>query len=369
MSSAPSAELTAATVIPLIESGTYGRDVVMTIARGFLPLPQDELISVLAYLGASSDAEVSGLARTSLGEIPTRVVLDYAANESMPVERLVDLMNATTDSPVLEVLIRNRSVPDAAVVELARRAEGRLQEVIVINQARILRAPEILDALLGNPALSADARRRALETREEFFEKRARSQPAALASIAELAEEELADISLDPIADLLARAEAEPQPEAPVSTLSLMESEKKDEKKYAIWAKLQYLSVSEKVQLAFKGDRMLRMLLVRERNKLVCSAVMRNPRITDQEIENISGMRNVEEEVLRIIGTKKDWSSKYNIMLILCKNPKTPVGVVLPFINRLTLRDLKGLKDDKGVQQVVREMAKKLYLARTQKTG
>jgi hypothetical protein len=72
---------------------------------------------------------------------------------------------------------------------------------------------------------------------------------------------------------------------------------------------------------------------------------------------------------LRVIGMNREWSSKYLIMLILCRNPKTPVGVVLPFINRLTLRDLKGLKDDKGVSQVVRESAKRIYLSRTQKTG
>ena len=238
-----------------------------------------------------------------------------------------------------------------------------MQDVIVINQARILRAPEILDALLENPSLSPDARRRAYETREEFFEKKARVE----AAIAEEEEPEVIDIPLDPIADLLARAEQEPA--APSPPIALTEVEKKNMKASAIWAKLSYMQVSEKVQLAFKGDRMLRMLLVRERNKLVCTAVMRNPRLSDQEIEQVAGMRNVEEEVLRIIGTRKDWSSKYVIMVILCRNPKTPVGVVLPFINRLTLRDLKGLKDDKGVSQVVRESAKRIYLSRTQKTG
>ena len=56
-----------------------------------------------------------------------------------------------------------------------------------------------------------------------------------------------------------------------------------------------------------------------------------------------------------------------NIGFALCRNPKAPVGVVLPFINRLTLRDLKGLKDEKGVQQVVRETARRVYQSRTQK--
>jgi hypothetical protein len=91
--------------------------------------------------------------------------------------------------------------------------------------------------------------------------------------------------------------------------------------------------------------------------------------MTDQEIDAIAGMRNVDEQVLRMIGTKRDWVSRYSVMLTLCRNPKSPVGVVLPFINRLTLRDLKGLKDDKSVSQVVRENAKRFYLSRTQKTG
>jgi len=359
MSIAPAGELTAASVIQLIESGTYPRDVVATIARGFLPLPQEELVGVLAWLAGSEDGEIAALAVDAMAELPTRIVLDFASNEGVDVDSLVRLMRATRDAQILEALIRNRTVPDDAIADLARHAEAGVQEVIVINQARILRAPQILDALLENPALSAEARRRALETREEFFEKKARAAEE---------EPELLDLPLEPIADLLARA-AELDGQPPTQTLALNESEKKDTRASAVWARLGYMSVSEKVQLAFKGDRMLRMLLVRERNKLVCSAVMRNPRISEQEIENIAGMRNVEEEVLRLIGNKREWSGKYAIMLILCRNPKTPVGVVLPFINRLTLRDLKGLKGDRGVAQVVREAAKKLYLSRTQKTG
>ena len=91
--------------------------------------------------------------------------------------------------------------------------------------------------------------------------------------------------------------------------------------------------------------------------------------MSETEVEQISGMRNVEDEVLRLISMRRDWMAKYNILLSLCRNPKTPIGVVLPFINRLTLRDLKGLKDDRGVQQVVRETARKVYLSRGAKSG
>lgn len=360
-------ELTAASVISMIESGAYPREVVATIARGFLPLDQQELIAVLAYITNLPDAEVAGLARTAIAEIPGRDVLEFAMNEAAPPDQLARLFRAGVDNVIIEALIRNRAVPDAAIAALAAEAEPALQDVIVINQARILRAPEILDGLLANPNLSPDARRRALETKEEFFEKKARLALEELEE--EVLEEEppLPDnLSLEAIADLLAKAEEEPDAGR---SLMLDESEKKDPKKFAIWARVNFMSVSEKVQLAFKGDRSARLVLVRDRNKLVCSAVMRNPRITDQEVDSIAGMRNVDQEVLRLIGMKKDWIGKYNIMLTLCRNPKAPIGLVLPFINRLTLRDLKGLKDDKGVAQAVRDSARRVYQSRTQKSG
>jgi transcription elongation GreA/GreB family factor len=352
-------ELTASTVISMIESGAYPREIVATIARGFLPLAQDDLVAVLAYLGSGGDPELAELARASLGDVPSRVIVDFAADENAPPEYLERLLRVTTDPYVLEALIRNRGVPDHAVADLARRAEPRVQEVIVINHARILRAPEILDALLENPGVNATTRRLVHEVREEFFLKKARREEE---------EPEILDIPLDPIADLLERAEtAAGEEDAAASTVALSELEKKDERASVVWTRLQYMSVSEKVRLAFRGDRMIRMLLVRDRNKLICAAVMRNPRMSEQEAEAIAGMRNVDDEVLRILGTRRDWTGKYKIIHTLVRNPKAPVGVVLPFINRLTLRDLKGLKDDKGVQQVVREMARKVYLLRARK--
>ncbi|HEX8620248.1 MAG TPA: hypothetical protein VF911_21895 [Thermoanaerobaculia bacterium] len=363
-STTSSGELTASTVIGLIEQGAYPRDVVMTIARGFLPLAQEDLIGVLVYLALADDAEIAGLARDALAtEVPGRALFEYASNEQLDSTHLERMLRFTTDNMILEALIRNRAVPDSVIADLARRAEPRVQEVIVINQARILRAPEILDALLENPELAADARRRALETKEEFFEKRARLLQQQ--EDEEEAEAELLDVPLDAISDLLEKAaEQESEPAAPIP---LMDSERADPKKATLWARVSFMSIAEKVQLAFRGDRTARLLLVRERNKLVCAAVMRNPRMSDQEAEQIAGMRNVEDEVLRLISVRRDWMSKYNILLALVRNPKTPVGVVLPLINRLTLRDLKGLKDDKGVQHIVREMARKAFINRSQK--
>jgi hypothetical protein len=357
-SATPNAELTASTVISRIQDGSYERETTLNIARGFLPLPQEDLITVVAFLATSPDAEVAQLAHQTLKDVPLRSLLAFAANEASSADNLSLLLRATDDASVMEALIRNRAVPDASIVELAGRAEPGVQEIIVINQLRILRAPEILDALLGNPRVSAETRRRALETREEFFDKKARLE--------KLAEDEVADfLPDDAIADLLAKAAEEPAVATPPD---LSEIEKQDPVKLTVFAELLAMSVGQKVQMAFKGGKTYRTILIRDRNKLVCSAVVRNPRMSESEAEQIAGMRNVDDEVLRLISTRRDWMSKYNVVIALARNPKVPIGVVVPLINRLTLRDLKMLKDDKGVSEVVRSMSRKLFQQRSKKT-
>jgi hypothetical protein len=356
------AELSGAGIIERIESSHYPREIVETIARGFLPLPQDDLIAVLAFLTNSPDAAIAANAKTSLADVPSRSVHAFASNETAPAEHLALLMRATGDPFILEALIRNRALPDSLVAEVAAVADAAVQEIVIINQARILRAPEILDALLSNPAITADVRRRVMETREEFFEKKARLVASESAEAGE--DEVMLTLDEEPIADLLEKAATEPSDAPPPA---LMETEKADEKKLSVFAQILNMTVSDKVKLAFKGGKTERVLLVRDHNKLVCSAVMRNPRMSELEVEGISTMRNVEEEVLRIISMKREWTSKYNIVVNLARNPKCPVGVVLPLINRLTLRDLKGLKDDKGVSETVRSLARKMFLQRSHK--
>ncbi|HUP44530.1 MAG TPA: hypothetical protein VM779_03360, partial [Thermoanaerobaculia bacterium] len=344
MSSTTPTELNAATIISNLEADAYPRQTLETIARGFLPLPQEDLIAVLAYLSRSSDEEIAELAQGSLGDIPTRIVHAFASNENARPDHLALLVLASRDRTILEALIRNRAVADEVVAELAGRADGPVQEVIVINHARLIRSRFILDALLANPHLTADARRRALEVREEFFEKKARllllAEENAPPEVAEKEAELFDQIQLDAIRDLLDQAEAERIADAKTGAPDLTEHEAADDTKRSVWSRLSTMTVAEKVQLAFKGNRTVRTILVRERNRLISNATMRNPRMTESEVEAIAGMRNVEDEVLRLIGLRRDWTSKYNIILALARNPKAPLGVVLPLINRLNLRDL-----------------------------
>src|SRR5258708_324882 len=76
------------------------------------------------------------------------------------------------DRNLHEAVAGNHNTPDEAIALLARiTADPSLLEFITLNQQRLIRTPGIIDAILMNPARTAEAERRAKETRREFFEK------------------------------------------------------------------------------------------------------------------------------------------------------------------------------------------------------
>src|SRR4029077_10915821 len=89
------------------------------------------------------------------------------------------------------------------------------------------------------------------------------------------------------------------------------------------------MGVKDRVKLGMKGDREARNILIPDPNRLVSSAVVNNPRISEQEVETIASMRSISEDILRMIASNRQWSRSYNIMHSLAKNPRTPIANVL----------------------------------------
>ena len=127
------------------------------------------------------------------------------------------------------------------------------------------------------------------------------------------------------------------------------------------------LSPGQKAMLAMKGGRDERLILIRDTNRVVAASVLKNPRITEKDVEEISRMRNVTEDVLRTIGANREWSKRYTVTLSLVRNPKTPQAISVNFISRLAVKDLKDLSRDKNVPELVRRIAKRTYDQRSQK--
>ena len=131
-----------------------------------------------------------------------------------------------------------------------------------------------------------------------------------------------------------------------------------------ILQRIQKLSVSERIQLALKGGKEIRTILLRDSNKEVSLTVLDNPKITETEIELLARSRSVPEEVLRIIAKKREWMKSYNVILAMVNNPKAPQGPALRLVTELKTRDLQVLEKNRNVTEGVRSTAKKLLRVR-----
>ena len=110
----------------------------------------------------------------------------------------------------------------------------------------------------------------------------------------------------------------------------------------ALIRSIMFMKVKDRVKLGLKGTR-ARNILIRDSNKTVSTAVIHNPKITDQEVEAIAAMRTVSDEVLRLVALNRAWARSYAVIHHLARNPRTPLPTAMGVLPRLQTRDLKGL--------------------------
>ncbi|NIP31460.1 MAG: hypothetical protein GTO02_18065, partial [Candidatus Dadabacteria bacterium] len=132
-------------------------------------------------------------------------------------------------------------------------------------------------------------------------------------------------------------------------------------KKETILQKIAKLNMAEKLKTALLGNSEARSILIRDPNKLISNAVLRNPRITETEIVVISQSKIVSDEILRQISETRKWSKLYQVKLSLVNNPKTPPHISLNFLRHLREVDVKALMWNKNLPGVVTNSARNLY--------
>jgi regulator of extracellular matrix RemA (YlzA/DUF370 family) len=400
-----STEITSTNPVVLeIIKGTAPQPARLAAARGLLPLPQSDLLELLVALSGSDDSEISAAATETLGsETNEDLVVVAKSEETAPsvLSYLATRANGTRE--LFEATVLNSSTPDAALTKLASATvDGSLLELIAINQQRLVRSPELIEAILTNPSKSSEAERRARETQREFFEKergvrqiaqelRAQGHVAAAEffETAELttAEGELSiedawliaqhiEVSDADIDDTWLPAERyeelvkETPGEISANVQRIIEHERIESgdvstERISMIRRIMMMNTRDRIKLATKGDREARSVLIRDSNRIVSTAVVHNPRITEQEIENISAMRTVSDEVLRLISLNRSWARSYPIIHNLTRNPRTPIPTVLNILQRIRTKDLQQLSQNRNVSEAVRRQSYRIAQTRT----
>ena len=387
-------------------SGTAPRPAQLAAARGILPLPQSDLLEILVALATGGDQELAASARQTLasqnteelelnirsGQLAPGVLGFYAAQENL-------------SAPVYEAILTNPETPRGAIEKFAQNSkDGYLLELISVNQQLLIENPTIIDAIIDNPYRTAEAERRASETKREFFEKtrgaqqianelRAQGKTAAaefieqaefsqelqdfatasnlsyedallLAEHIEVTDAETDDawLALEYLEDIYEET-AEQRQEIVDKILGEFRLEDENEisgDRISMIQRIMRMTMKDRIKLAMKGDREARNILVRDPNRVVAQAVIQNAKITEQEVEKIAAMRTVPEDVLRQIFINRKWTRNYAIMHNLARNPRTPVANAMNILTRLQLKDLDGIAKNRNVPEAIRKQANRL---------
>lgn len=393
----------------------------LATAKGLLPMAAEALLGLVCVLCNDPDAEVKEAARGTLKTLPN--VVSLLGQRSHP--KLLELLAQLRPEPALDERIMTiRNSNDRTCLLIAERADSRLCEIIAANHERLLITPDILIKLYHNRACTEANFERAnaflrMEdcapdlpgNRSDYLSGKSpeaaapptpvvpagsRLTPKAPSPVAappppepvfDLEAEIEAALSGKASPMLVARQKLEmfdlqrhaPVDEGPLAnfnfdfkddgefSLELTQETKEsvdEEVKLSIAKQISMLTPGKKIKLAYVGNKEVRGLLIRDRNKQVGLAVVKSGRMSDAEALAYAGNRNLSSDVLREIGNNGEWMRKYPIKVALVNNPRTPPSISVGIVNQLQPKDLAVLSRNKNVTAVLFTMAAKLLKAK-----
>jgi hypothetical protein len=260
------------------------------------------------------------------------------------------------DAEFIEALALNPATADETFVFLASLPYKRVVEIAANNQQRLLRCAEIVDTLGDNPLTGRAVIDRILSflgidrpdaehhedadpfddlpDPDEITDDRARAALRAL----------LGDDAAGLAQELLEEQEGEVSEQDRINLHKLVQT----------------MTVMQKIKLARLGNGEARNLLVRDTNKIVATAAIRSPKITENEVLQFAKARNVCDEVMRIIAANREFTRSYQVKYALATNPKTPQPSAMKFLNYLQEKDLRSIMKSKDVPTSVSTHARRI---------
>ena len=404
-------------MIDLIRASAVPSNLMQSAARGALSVPPQEIIEILVFLTHNKVfAEKARMTLAGWDETSSRAA---AADSHTPKEVLDYLIAPENLRPVLvPALLENPSVSEEALAPLAASGSREIVEAM-LKSARVSRSETILTAVNSNPNLN-QLQITAVEQKLSLLvaETTKASEPSAEASqagaaataenlsancagaaaIPEAGAEALSDEAIaaflaehateiaaeadkpfQPISESHDELPADSEPAEATATVAAEPSgnpaaaaakrapiKKKSflgagHEKGSALQKIAQLDVKGRVQLAMKGDREERSLLIRDGTKVVAVAVLESPKLTDSEVEKFASQKNVLEAVLRAISMKRKFMKQYPVIRNLAFNPRAPIDVSLGIMKHLLIKDLRNLAGNKEVSDTVRKLALKMF--------
>jgi hypothetical protein len=336
-------------------------------ARGMVPMGPRDMVSVLCCLSYDDDDKIGSAATKSLAELPDRIIQGALAEKGLHALVLDQLARVLPENEArLEAILIHQQTPDQTFEYLADRVGEKLLGIILENQVRILRHPPIAKAILDNPAVLKSQVDRlmdfAVRTGMDFHGM----------EVFEAAKDRIKAAPPDREESLRIRKVVEDSlPEEMLleeddsGSSSSEDAAEVEERKKTLLQRLHTFTPAQKVVLATKGNKVVRSALIRDRNKIVATAAIKNPGVSESEVIGIAASRSICDDVIRIICNNREWTRSYAVKKALVENPKTPIAFSMRFLQALRKGDLKNLSRSKNISATVANAAKKLHQKRS----
>ncbi len=386
------------------------RNLKLLAAKGRGDLKAGDKLTAIYVLSRDKDQEVSDTAKKTFISLNFDMLMHALDGKLDPliIEKIVSMY--PKNLKVLLKVVENPYTSDQVLQDLATTAQEPVIEALAENFVRIQQKPFLFDAMKKNPHTP----KQVLDRLGEFMGIGEKEEE-------EKEEEKKADANED-VKEVDAAGEAakdedpEQKEQAPVSIFAAQveaskdagkdessslgddeteghdlsqeeldkevekaevpdelkkeeeeEEEEEEEKPKNLTQLVKTLNVAGKIKLALEGNKEVREMLIKSTNKLVFLAVLKNPKITEEEILKLTVTKGTSEEILRHISRNREWMQNYQIKQTLITNPKTPAGIAIKLLNQIQDKDVEKIAKSRGIPSAVSSAAKKILASRKKK--
>lgn len=289
----------------------------------------DDIVTVLFVLCYDKDAAVSAAAAKSLQDYPVaqKVMAMEERLEPAVIKRLIE-MHPDNDA-VLIMAVLNQGIDEKTLLRLAETGPEEVANILAEDVDLLCRMPALIEALVKNPVVQ-------------------RTMKATLNAL---------KASSTAPAGLSAPVPAPASVPVPKDLMDEKSTVRPDEQN--MYRMILDMKMGQKLKLALTGNKSAREILVKDSNRLVSSAVLKNPRVTEDEVLRVANSKGASEDLLRNIGRNKEWLKNYNVRLGMIANPKTPLTISMKLLDTLNDKDLAKVAKSKNIASVLASSARR----------
>ena len=127
----------------------------------------------------------------------------------------------------------------------------------------------------------------------------------------------------------------------------------------SLWERMRKLSPPQKMLLAPKADRMERALLVQDSDPQVLFSLLKNPRLTLDEVTRVAKSSFLSFQAAELILKTSQWVANLDVKLALMQNPKFPIPFALRLLPTLPDKEVRAIAKGAATSMALKQAALK----------